>query len=444
MSGPPMPISISTKQSRIANLARQVRGTGLRTLAHHMDLDWLAEAYRQTRKTGATGVDGQSGAEYAKDLEGNLRSLLDRAKTGTYRAPPVRRIHIPKGDGKTRPLGIPTFEDKVLQRAVVMLLEPIYEQEFYDFSYGFRPRQSAHDALTALDQALFRMDGAWVLDVDVQGFFDNLSHERSRELLRLRVVDGVLTRLIGKWLRAGVLDGGVLHHADKGTPQGGVISPLLANVYLHEALDAWWIKDVLPRLRGKAHLLRYADDFAMVFQRKEDAERVFAVLEKRFARFGLTLHPDKTRLVRFQPPTKDAGRPESFDFLGFTHYLARSRSGRWTPHRKTSRKRVSRSLRALNVWLRTARHFPIADQARQLGAKLQGHINYYGLRGNSRAVSRFHDAAQRLWWKWLGRRSQKSRLTWETFNRLLAHYPLPPPRLPPRVWWKQQLLRFDQ
>jgi group II intron reverse transcriptase/maturase len=233
------------------------------TLAHHIDVDWLREAYRRTRKDGARGVDGQTAADYASNLEDNLRSLLDRAKSGTYRAPPVRRVHIPKGDGKqTRPIGIPTFEDKVLQRAVAMILEAVYEQDFQDFSYGFRPGRSAHQALQALHKGLARMAGGWVLEVDIRKFFDTLDHEHLREILRRRVRDGVLLRLIGKWLNAGVLEGLELSYPESGTPQGGVISPLLANIYLHEVLDEWFVRDVKPRLNGPAFLVRYADDCA--------------------------------------------------------------------------------------------------------------------------------------------------------------------------------------
>jgi group II intron reverse transcriptase/maturase len=417
-----------------------MRGQALRALSQHMTLDWLKVAYDRTRKDGALGVDGQSAKDYSENLESNLQSLLNRAKSGTYRAPPVRRTYIPKGDGKTRPLGIPTFEDKILQRAVAMLLEPVYEQDFYDVSYGFRPGRSAHDALRTLDQTLYRMRGGWVLDVDVQDFFGSLSHEKLRDLLRQRVVDGVVTRLIGKWLRAGVLEDGVIQRAEKGTPQGGVISPLLANVYLHEVLDAWWMKDVLPRMRGQAHLIRYADDFVMVFNRKDDADRVYAVLAKRFERFGLTLHPDKTRLVRFRPPEEPGGDPESFDFLGFTHYLHRTGRGYWIPRKKTSRKRLTRTLRAMNQWLRQVRHWPILVQLRLLKLKIQGHLNYYGLRGNSKALSQFLHEVRRLWYKWLGRRSQRTRLTWEAFNRLLKRYPLPPARLRPDELRRQLLL----
>ena len=442
MTGTPMPETVSTKQARIAKRARQMPGTALLSLAHFMDLDWLVQAYRQTRKNGAPGVDGQSGAEYGENLEENLRSLEGHAKSGTYRAPCVRRTYIPKGDGsQTRPLGIPTFEDKVLQRAVVMLLEPVYEQEFCDFSYGFRPGRSAHDALRVLDQTLFQMRGGWVLDVDLRDFFGSLSHRTLRELLRRRVVDGVVTRLIGKWLHAGVLEGGVIHYTDQGTPQGGVISPLLANIYLHEVLDAWWAQEARARVRGQAHLIRYADDFVMVFERKEEAERMLRELAERVTSFGLTLHPEKTRLVRFLPPDRNGAKPESFDFLGFTHYLGRTKRGYWTPRRKTSRKRLSRSLRALNQWMRQSRHQPISDHARVLGQKLRGHMNYYGLRGNSRGITGFHHAALGLWCKWLRRRSQRHCLTWEAFNRLLKRHRLPPARL--RPGWGATQHRLD-
>ena len=431
MAGTERPRTVSTKQARIAELAKKHQDAQS-TLAHHMDLDWMREAFARTRKDGAMGIDGVTADAYASDLDANLVALINQMKSGTYRAPPVRRVHIPKGDGsQTRPIGIPTFEDKVAQRAIAMLLEPIYEGDFYPFSYGFRPGRSAHQALAALMEGARDLGGGWVLDVDVSKFFDTLDHEQLRELLRKRVSDGVVVRMVGKWLNAGVLEGGIVQRADRGTPQGGVISPLLANIYLHEVLDGWWVKEVQPRMRGRSFLIRYADDFVVVFEDHDDALRVQEVLPKRFAKFGLTLHPTKTRLVPFRMSEDDPDEPPpgSFDFLGFTHYWGRSRAGSPAIMRKTASSRFSRSLAAVNQWLRRARHLPVSAQARTLGQKLRGYFGYYGIRGNSRAINRFAYETRVLWKKWLARRSQRGSMTWEAFNRLLAKYPLPPARL---------------
>lgn len=430
MAGTPKPRTVSTKQAWIADLARQVRGEPIRTLAHHVDQDWLREAFRRTRKDAAAGVDDVSAADYAENLDENLESLLNRAKSGRYRAPPVRRVHIPKGNGETRPLGLPTVEDKVLQRAVKMLLEPLYEQEFYDFSYGFRPRRSPHDALEALHDGLWEMGGGWVLDADIQGCFDAIDHRACRDLLRKRVVDGVVVRLVGKWLNAGVLEDGVVTHPDTGSPQGGVISPLLSNIYLHEVVDRWWVEMVLPRLRGRAFMIRFADDFVMVFSQRSDAVRVHKVLGQRLDRFGLTLHPEKTRLVRFQRPQGDGGpKPETFDFLGFTLYWGKTRRGRWSLKRKTASKRLSRALREINRWMRQARHWPVGAQAAMLTSKLRGHYGYYGVQRNSRSIATFYYLVRRRWKYWLSRRSQRGWLTWEQYARLLERNALPPPRV---------------
>jgi len=434
MTGVSTPEDVSTKQARIAQLAKQMPGRAMHSLSRHVDLGWLREAFGRTRKDGAAGIDGQTADEYAVNLEENLGSLLDRAKSGTYRAPPVRRVLIPKGDGsKTRPIGIPTFEDKVLQRAVVMLLEPVYEQDFYDFSFGFRPGQSAHGAVEALDKTLWRMGGGWVLEVDVQSFFDTLEHEKLRDLLRQRVDDGVVVRLVGKWLRAGVMEGGVVRRSELGTPQGGVISPLLANIYLHEVLDEWFVQEVKPRLGGEAHLVRYADDFVLVFSAKQDAERVQQVLPKRFARYGLTLHSGKTRLLKFWRPPRDpkGPRPETFDFLGFTFYWGRSRKGEMVLKQKTAKDRMGRAVRSMSQWMRWNRHLPVEAQAEALGSKLRGHYNYYGIPGNVKALSRLRHTVSRQWRKWLSRRSQRAGMSWPKFNRLLEQHPLPSARLPP-------------
>lgn len=435
MKGRPRPTNISTKQQRIAELARQMPETALTSLSHHIDLDWMREAYRRTRKDGAVGIDGQSAEMFSADLEVNLKELLSCAKSGRYRAPAVRRVHIPKEKGKTRPLGIPTFADKVLQRAVVMALEAVYEQDFLDCSYGFRTGRSAHQALASLWAGLMRMDGGWVLDVDIQSFFDALERRQLQQILAKRVTDGVVKRLVGKWLNAGVMDDGCVHRPATGTPQGGVISPLLANIYLHEVLDLWFEREVRPRMRGRVFMVRYADDAVLCFEREEDARRVLAVLPKRLGRFGLTLHPEKTRLVRFTRPPQGAGcgpsgktqKPGTFDLLGFTHYWGRSRKGRWVIKRCTSRKRFSRALRELAQWCRKVRHRPIREQHQVLAQKLRGHFAYFGITGNAEALARFHYYAAGIWRKWLNRRSNRARMHWRKFKRLLQRYPLPPP-----------------
>jgi group II intron reverse transcriptase/maturase len=427
----------STKLQRIAELAKQAPPMVFTTLAHHMDMNWLCEAYRRTRKDGAVGIDGQTAEAYRANLEENLQSLLERAKSGTYQAPPVRRVHIPKGTrGETRPIGIPTFEDKMLQRAVVMLLEPVYEQDFLDCSYGFRRQRSAHQALGDLRDQLMSMKGGWVLEIDIRKFFDHLDHGHLRAILRQRVRDGVLLRLIGKWLKAGVLESGGVSYPEAGSPQGGVISPLLANVYLHEVLDTWFAKTVRPRLYGRATLVRYADDAVMVFEREDDAQRVLAVLAKRFAKYGLTLHPDKTRLVAFKRPPRRPGqsgvrsvRPGTFDLLGFTHFWRESRRGNWVVARKTAKDRFTRALRSMSHWCRTWRHLPVRQQWSVLTVKLRGHYAYYGIAGNSAAIRCFRREVERAWHKWLSRRSRKARLCWTHFSRLLRRYPLPAARL---------------
>ena len=424
---------VFTKQRRIALLAAESPAMAFTSLNHYLDVDWLREAFRRTRKDGAPGIDGQTWADYEAKLEENLQSLLDRGKSGTYRAPPVRRVHIPKGGSttETRPIGIPTIEDKVLQRAVAMILEAVYRWDFHHCSYGFRRGRSAHQALEDLREQAIELGIKWVLEVDIRKFFDTLDHRHLYDLLKLRVRDGVILRLIGKWLHAGVLEEGVLTHPDAGTPQGGVISPLLANVYLHYVLDQWFHNEVLPRLVGRAFLIRYADDFVIGFTDEQDARRVLEVLPKRFAKYGLTVHPEKTRLVPFHrprrgptPPRND--RPGTFDFLGFTHYWARSRKGSWVIKQKTASSRFTRAVQAISEWCRRNRHRPLAEQHRVLCQKLRGHFNYYGITGNSIRLARFRHEATGLWCKWLRRRNNQCP-PWSWFARLLRHYPLPPP-----------------
>jgi len=434
ISGPEL---ISTRQKKIATLARQAPTMGLTSLNHYLDLPWLQEAYRRTRKDGATGIDGQTATDFAANLEANLRDLLERAKSGRYRAPAVRRVHIPKGDGtKTRPIGIPTFEDKILQRAVAMLLEPLFEQDFLPCSYGFRPGRSQHQALQSLWDQTMGIGGGTFIEIDIRSFFDALDKGHLREILERRVRDGVVLRLIGKWLNAGVLEGGAISYSDTGTPQGGVVSPLLANVYLHAVLDIWFEHDVRPRLKGRAFLIRFADDAVLGFARADDAERVMNVLPKRFEKYGLTLHPEKTKMVDFSrprtPKPPEGGRgsgPGTFDLLGFTHYWGKSRRGNWVVQRKTAKDRFSRAIRRIAEWCRDNRHQPIAEQQQALGLKLRGHYGYYGITGNFRALWRLYEATRRRWQKWLGRRSQRAHRSWDWFVRFLERYPLPTPRI---------------
>jgi group II intron reverse transcriptase/maturase len=437
-AGAQEPDPVSTKRRRIAELAKRNPETAFTSLAHHIDLDWLECAYRLTRKTGSPGVDAQTAADYEANLEDNLRSLLERAKSGRYKAPPVRRVHIPKGKGsETRPIGIPTFEDKVLQRAVVMVLEMVYEQDFMDCSYGFRPGRSAHQALEAFWQQQKGLRTRWVVEADIRGFFDTLDHRRLRELLKLRVRDGVLLRLISKWLHAGVLDGDRLTYPEAGTPQGGVISPLLANIYLHYALDVWVERMIKPWAQGRVALVRYADDFVIGFSDRQEAHKVLEVLPKRFAKYGLTLHSEKTRLVDFRRPPRSSPLRDrhsgTFEFLGFTHYWARSRRGYWVVTRKTATSRFSRATRSLTQWCRRNRHQKVRWQHRKLVQKLQGHYGYYGITGNGPALERFWEAAKRIWRTWLSRRSDRP-MPWVCFVRLMQRYPLPKPVVVHSIW----------
>lgn len=428
--------SVSTRQQKIAAQAQQAPERSFTSLNHHIDIDWLREAYRRTRKDGAPGIDRVTAEEYAVNLEANLLALLDRAKSGRYRAPPVRRVHIPKGDGsETRPIGIPTFEDKILQRAVTMVLEPIYEQDFLDCSFGFRPGRNQHQALQVVWKGLMDDGGGWVIEVDIRKYFDTLDKAQLRTFLDRRVRDGVLLRLIGKWLNAGVWEAGRVTQPEAGTPQGGVISPLLSNIYLHEVLDTWFEGTVKPHLYGRGFLIRFADDALMVFTDERDARRVMEVLPKRFEKYGLTLHPEKTKLVEFRPPRPSAdskGPPDgpgsgSFDLLGFTHFWAKSRKGNWVVKQKTAKDRFSRAVRTIAKWCRSHRHDPVMEQWQMLCKKLEGHNGYYGITGNSYALVRYRQAVWATWVAWLRRRSQKASKPWAWFDQLKKRYPLPPP-----------------
>ena len=424
--------TVSSILQQIAQQAVQYPDRVFTTLAHHIDVDFLREAYHRTSKRSAPGIDGVTAQAYAVDLEGNLARLYERLRTGRYKAPPVVRGWLEKEDGRLRPIGMPAFEDKIVQRAVAMLMGAIYEQDFYPFSYGFRPGRNPHQALSVLWHRCMKMGGAWILDADISGYFDSIGHQQLREVIQERVNDGSILRLIGKWLNAGVMEGDSLTYPDQGTPQGGVISPVLSNVFLHKVLDEWFVKEIQPRLKGKSFLLRFADDFIIACELESDAQRLLAVLPKRFARFGLTIHPTKTKQVPFRRPdyNQKAGKGKgTFEFLGFTHFWAKSRKGHWIIKRKTAKKRVRRAMKALGQWCRFNRHRPLKDQYRMLKQKLLGHYQYYGVRHNFQMLVRVHEYAKRTWRYWLNRRSSKKAMPWKKFERILAELPLPRPRI---------------
>lgn len=425
---------VCTIQQRIAQVARERPQEGFTSLNHYLDLDWLTEAYHRLRRESAPGCDGQTVLDYGQNLETNLQRLLDRVKSGSYVAPPVRRVHIPKGEGKeTRPIGVPTTEDKLLQRAVTMLLEPIYEQDFLPYSYGFRPGRSAHQALQTLWQHAMNPRIQWILEVDIRKFFDTLNPACLRSILRQRVQDGVITRLIGKWLKAGVVEKGTVSYPETGTPQGGVVSPMLSNIYLHEVLDQWFERMVQPCLRGRAFLVRFADDFVMGFELKADADKVHRTLYKRFEKYGLKLHPEKTRLVSFGAPGPAGSGgtgPGTFDFLGFTHYWRKNQKGRWVIGRKTSRKRLRRSIQQVAQWCRLNRDMRLVDQLDALNRKIAGHCGYYGITGNMNSLRKFRHGLVCAWRKWLDRRTgQRGSMSWERMHRLLDFFNLLPARV---------------
>ena len=424
--------TVTPKLQRLAAQAAHDPDRVFTTLAHLIDPDFLREAYQQTSKSSAAGIDGVTAQQYAEHLDENLRDLHERLHSGGYQAAPVERVWIEKDDGGQRPIGKPTFEDTIVQRAVAMLLEAIYEQDFLDSSYGFRPGRSPHAALHEIRERCMNEGMSWIVDADVSGYFDSIDRARLREVLRKRVNDGSIVRLIGKWLRAGVMEEGVLTYPETGVVQGGVIAPVLANVFLHHVLDEWFEREVRPRMQGRCFLLRFADDFVIGCEAEADARRIMAVLPKRFARFGLHIHPAKTALIAFQKPETRQGSADgngTFDFLGLTHYWTRSRQGFWVLKRRTARKRLRRTKKSLWRWCRTNRHAPLQYQYHMLCQKLRGHFQYYGIRGNFSLLEEVRRHAEKAWQYWLSRRSSQSAIGWEKFQQLLQTYALPIPKI---------------
>jgi len=430
---------MSTELRRIAERAKADPTLRFTTIAQHLTPEALHRAFRGLRKKASAGMDGMTVAEYEKGVEERIKALHQRLRNRTYRAQPLRRIYIPKENGKRRPISIPSLEDKIAQGATVDLLELIYEQDFLPCSYGFRPGRGAHDALDEVDRVIFQRPISYVLEFDIQSYFDTVVRGQLMEMIGRRIGDGSILRLIGKWIHVGVIEEGRLLVNKTGIGQGQVISPLLANIYLHYVLDRWFEDDVKPRLRGEAHEIRYADDGILCFQYREDAEKMLKVLHQRFAKYGLTLHPEKTRLVEFghyaaqHRARQGKGKPETFDFLGFTHICARSRRGFFAIHLRTMRKRFQRGLKGITRWCQEHRHDDVEDQRAELNLKLRGHYQYYGRSTNFQRLWQYYEAVRRIWKKWLSRRSRGQPMTWETFQSLLDRLPLVRPRIT-RSW----------
>lgn len=428
-------VALQHALARIRQLAKGKKEQQFTTLWHHVyDIRRLRESYYALKRNAAVGVDGQTWKQYGQNLEENLRDLSDRLKRGAYRAKPVRRVFIPKADGRQRPLGIPALEDKIVQRSAAEVLCAVYEVDFLGFSYGFRPGRSPHNALDALTVGIERKKVNWVLDADIRGFFDAVDHEWLVKFVEHRIADKRVVRHVKKWLKAGVLEDGKRIQSEEGTPQGGIISPLLANIYLHYVFDLWADQWRKRRTRGDVIVVRYADDFVVGFQHLNDALRFRAELEQRLRKFHLELHPDKTRLIEFgrfaaeNREQRGEGKPESFDFLGFTHMCSKTRKGKFTVLRQTVRKRLRAKLQAVKAELRRRMHDPVPKVGAWLGSVVQGHIQYFGVPRNSTALSLFRHECIRFWYWTMRRRSQKTRLTWKRMCRLVTRW-IPPVRI---------------
>ena len=428
--------TVSPGLAKVAERAKRHPEQRILALAHLIDEPALERAYRSLRRAAAVGVDGVTVEQYGEQLEANLRSLRARLKAGQYRHQPILRVHIPKESGATRPIGISTVEDKIVQGALRGVLEAVYEQDFLDCSYGFRPGRRPHDAIRKLNEVASRRHARYIVEADIVSFFDSIDRTLLMKMLRGRIADETLMRLVGKCLHVGVLDGESVLDPSEGTAQGSSLSPLLGNVYLHHVLDVWFEREVRPRLRAPSALVRYADDFVLCFEDADDAADVWVILAQRFKDFGLTLHPKKTRRFAFQPPSEGGERGGgTFDFLGFTAHWQRMRQWKnWRVAWRTRGARLRRAISAATAWCRSHRHHAVKEQHQALVRKLDGHFNYFGVNGNSRALSCLRHAVVRAWQKWLNRRSQRARMTWKRFNELLAAHPLPSPTVRVQIW----------
>ena len=426
--------SLSTKLNRLSETARREPSRQFQNINHLITVEMLIWSFKELRKDAAAGLDGVTTQDYEKNLRPNILDLHNKLVAGQYRAQPLRRVYIEKEDGKKRPLSIPALDDKIVQRAATELLTRIYERDFLNCSYGYRPKRGAHDALDAINRDIIFGKANFILDADISDYFGSIVRSKLIKMLQKRIADKHLLRLIGKWLNVGVIEDGRLLLMENGTYQGSIISPVLANIYLHEVLDLWFENEVKPRMRGEVKLYRYADDFIATFQFKNDADRFMQVLTKRFEKFGLRLHPEKTRLIEFgrrawEKSKKIRKKPETFNFLGFTHYCGTTRKGKFSVKVKTMTKRLSRGLSRVKGLCQSRRHHELREQYERLRSVLHGHYNYYGRKSNFRSLVQFYEAVRSLWKKWLSRRGRHGNVPWKKMEKILERFALPKPRI---------------
>ena len=429
-----------TKLSLVSGHARRDRTFKFTSLAHLLDVEYLRDCYQSLNRNRAVGIDNISWEEYGAELDNNLVKLVSRLKRKKYKPLPARRIYIPKNEKETRPLGISALENKIVERGITWILESIYEQDFLGCSYGFRPERNCHQALKKINDLIMFQSVNHIVEADIKGFFDNVDHDKLMEFIRIRITDTALLNLIDEFLKAGYIDDGQLVRSDKGTPQGSILSPMLANIFLHYVLDEWFDATVKKHVRGFCELVRYADDFICVVRYPDDAERIERALKNRFRKYGLEIHPTKSQKITFGCFERENARSQNrksktFDFLGFTHYCGMSRRGNFKLGRKTSRKKFSTKCREMNNWLRSIRNqVKTKDWGNILAAKLRGHFQYYGVSENSFGIARFYKLTIKMVHKWLNRRSQKRKMSWAEFTEYLKHYPLPQPRIVHRFY----------